>query len=105
MLKHFTDATFKSDVLDSNMPVLVDFYADWCGPCKMMGPVVEDLAQAFEGRAVIGKLNVDDNPDTAGTYGVMSIPTLLFFKDGKIADKIVGATSKGSLEAILNKLV
>ncbi len=105
MLKHFTDATFKSEVLDSNMPVLVDFYADWCGPCKMMGPVVEDLAGAFEGRAVIGKLNVDDNPDTAGTYGVMSIPTLLFFKDGKIADKIVGATSKGSLEAVLNKLI
>lgn len=105
MLKHFTDATFKSDVLDSNTPVLVDFYADWCGPCKMMGPVVEDLAQEYDGRAVIGKLNVDDQPETAGAYGVMSIPTLLFFKDGKVAEKIVGATSKGSLEAILNKLI
>lgn len=105
MLKHFTDATFKSEVLDSNMPVLVDFYADWCGPCKMMGPIVEELAGAYEGRASIGKINVDENSATAADYGVMSIPTLIVFKDGKIVDKIVGATSKSSLEAILNPLI
>ena len=105
MLKHFSDATFKSEVLDSNMPVLVDFYADWCGPCKMMGPIVEELAGEYDGRASIGKINVDENSATAADYGVMSIPTLIVFKDGKIVDKIVGATSKSSLEAILNPLV
>jgi len=99
----FTSENFDTEALKSDKPVLVDFFADWCGPCKMMAPVVEALASEYEGKAVVGKLNVDDASDIAGRYGVMSIPTLIVFKDGQISDKFVGVTSKNELSAALNK--
>ncbi|NMA85543.1 MAG: thioredoxin [Epulopiscium sp.] len=93
----FTDSNFEKEVLQSDMPVLVDFYADWCGPCKMLAPVIDELAKDYEGKAKIGKLNVDQNGNTASHYGVMSIPTLLVIKDGKVVDQIVGALPKQQL--------
>ena len=93
----FTSENFDTQVLDSKKTVLVDFFADWCGPCKMMAPVVEKLAEEYEGKAVIGKLNVDDSSDIAARYGVMSIPTLIVFKNGQIQDKFVGVTSRQDL--------
>lgn len=97
----FTEDNFEAEVLKRDKVVLVDFYADWCGPCKMMAPIVEKLAEEYEGQAVIGKLNVDDEPFVSSRYRVLSIPTLMFFKDGKEADRIVGAVDKEELE---NKL-
>jgi thioredoxin 1 len=91
-----TDANF-DEILKSDKPVLVDFWAEWCGPCKMIGPVVEELAGDYEGKAVIGKVNVDENPNVAAKFGIRSIPTLLVFKDGEIVDKQVGAVPKGVL--------
>lgn len=97
----FTSENFDTHVLDSKKTVLVDFFADWCGPCKMMAPVVEKLAQEYEGKAVVGKLNVDDSSDIAARYGVMSIPTLIVFKNGEIHGKFVGVTSRQDLEKAL----
>jgi thioredoxin 1 len=97
MAKHFTDASWDTDVLQSDKPVLVDFWAEWCGPCRMIGPLVEELANEYEGKALIGKLNVDENPGVATKYGIRSIPTLLVFKGGEIVDKIVGAVPKSML--------
>lgn len=97
----FTEEQFETEVLKSDKVALVDFYADWCGPCKMMAPIVEQLAEEYEGQAVIGKLNIDDEPFVASRYRVLSIPTLMFFKDGKEVDRIVGATDKADVEAKL----
>ena len=97
MAKHFTDASWDTEVLQSDKPVLVDFWAEWCGPCRMIGPLVEELATEYEGKALIGKLNVDENPGVATKYGIRSIPTLLVFKGGEIVDKIVGAVPKSML--------
>ncbi|MBS3915470.1 MAG: thioredoxin [Bacteroidetes bacterium] len=101
MAEIFTSANFQEKVLNSDKPVLVDFWAEWCGPCRMIGPIVEEMAKEYDGKAVIGKLNVDENGDIAMNYGVRSIPTLLVFKGGQVVDKIVGAVPKPN---ITNKL-
>ena len=99
----FTDANFNSEVLQSQTPVLVDFWAPWCGPCQMMGPIVEDLSTELGAKVKIGKVNVDENPDTAGTYNVMSIPTFLLFKGGQVVDQVVGGVQKERLKAMVEK--
>jgi thioredoxin 1 len=93
----FTDANFEQEVLKSDVPVLVDFWAVWCGPCKMIAPFVEELAGEYEGKAKVGKVDVDNNPDISVKYGIRSIPTLLIFRDGKIVDQIIGAVPKQAL--------
>lgn len=102
MATEFTDATFASDVLKSDKLVLVDFWAPWCGPCKMIGPIVEKLSTELAGSVKIGKLNVDDNPATAQEYGVMSIPTLLLFKDGKVVGTTMGFQPEPKLRAFID---
>jgi thioredoxin 1 len=102
-LAQFTDANFEQEVLKSEKPVLVDFWAPWCGPCRAVGPVVEDLAEAYKGRVKVGKINIDDNPKTATAYGVMSIPTLILFNKGDIMDKLIGLSPKDRLEGLIKK--
>lgn len=99
----FTKQNFEAEVLQSDVPVLVDFYADWCGPCKMMGPVVEKLAEEMAGQAKVGKLNVDDEGALAQQYRVVSIPTFLIFKNGEVVDTMVGAMSAAALKEKLLK--
>lgn len=93
-LPQITDATFEKEVLQSNLPVLVDFWAPWCGPCKMVTPILEELAGEYGGRLKVAKLNVDDNPGTAAKYGIFSIPSILLFKGGQVATQIIGAVPK-----------
>lgn len=93
MVHTFTSANFESEVLKSDIPVFVDFYADWCGPCKMMSPVVDKLAAEYDGRIKVGKLNVDDNPDIAERYSVMSIPNMIFIKNGELVDRQIGSVA------------
>jgi thioredoxin 1 len=100
----FTDMNFKKEALEADMPVLVDFYADWCGPCKMMAPVIDELAKEYEGKVKIGKLNVDDNPETARQYRVMTIPTLIIYKNGGLVDTVVGVVAKNALKEKLDAL-
>jgi thioredoxin 1 len=102
-LLHLNDGNYEEEINRSNKPVLVDFWAPWCGPCKAIGPVVEELAATYKERAKIAKINVDDNPKAAATYGVRSIPTLILFKGGKIFDTIIGLVSKERLEEFVNK--
>lgn len=96
-----TDATFDAEVLQSDKPVLVDFWAPWCGPCIIMGPVIDELASEADGKAKVAKLNVDENTEKAGQYGVVSIPTIIIFRDGKEAERLVGVQQKEALKAKL----
>lgn len=97
------DEMFEAEVIKAEMPVFVDFWAPWCGPCKAIGPVVEELAKAYAGKVKFTKCNVDDNPSTPTKYGIQAIPTLMVFKDGKVVEQITGMVPKAKLEAALNK--
>jgi thioredoxin 1 len=99
----FSQQNFEQDVLKSSQPVLVDFWATWCGPCRMMAPTLDTVATEYAGRAKVGKLNVDEHPEIAGQYGIRSIPTLLLFKNGQIQEQLVGLVPKDSLNRILDK--
>ena len=101
--KTFTDQTFQQDVLQSNTPVVVDFWAPWCGPCRMVSPTIEELAKEYEGKVSVGKMNVDENPEVAGQYGVMSIPTVMIFKGGKPVGQLVGAQGKESYKKAIDE--
>jgi len=103
--KILTDGEFKAEVLDSNIPVLVDFWAAWCGPCQAMGPVIDTLAEEYRGKIKIMKLNVDENPQTPAQYGVRGIPTLIIFKNGEETERIVGAQPKNNVENVLKKVL
>lgn len=104
MALEITDSNIK-EVLNTDQPVLVDFWAAWCGPCRMVGPSVEQLSEEFEGKAVVGKVDVDNNPETAAEYGIRNIPTLLFIKNGEIKDKVVGVVPKEQLAQKLEALI
>jgi len=103
MALEINDSNFKSEVIDSEMPVLVDFWAPWCGPCKMVAPVLEELTKEYDGKVKIVKLNVDENQSTASEFGIGSIPTLILFKDGKVFEKTIGAQSKENLKQMVEK--
>ena len=102
MTVEFTDANFEELALKADKPVLVDFWAEWCGPCRVVGPLVAELSDEYEGKAVIGKVDVDSNPEISSKYGIRSIPTLLFFKNGEVVDKQVGAVPKDVLSEKLD---
>ena len=104
MTAEFTDENIK-DIINSGKPVVIDFWAEWCGPCRMVGPIVEELAKEYEGKVQIGKMNVDDNVETPETYGIRNIPTILFFKDGLLVDKQIGATQKAVLASKVEALL
>lgn len=101
MTIEITDTNFQEVVIDAGKPAVVDFWAEWCGPCRMLTPIVKELSNEFEGRVVVGKVDVDNNPGISGKYGIRNIPTLLFFKDGQVVDKQVGVVPKG---ALVNKI-
>lgn len=105
MAIEITDANFEDVVLNSDKPVLVDFWAEWCGPCRMVGPLVEELATEYEGKAVIGKVDVDTNPGISAKYGIRNIPTILFLKGGEVVDKQVGAVPKTVLAQKIDALL
>ena len=100
-----TDDSFSNEVLNSELPVLVDFWAEWCGPCKMVSPIVEELSNEYNGKVKVAKLDVDSNPQTATNYGIRGIPTLLMFKDGAAVDQIVGAVPKNHIAERLDKII
>jgi thioredoxin 1 len=103
MAVQLTDANFKESVLDSDKVVMVDFWAEWCGPCKVIAPMIDKISKEFEGKAVVGKVDIDNNPETTMKYGIRHIPTIIFIKNGHVVDKKVGAVSKADFVALLNK--
>ena len=104
-MEKYTRENFDHEVMNSDMPVLVDFYADWCGPCKMMGPVVEKIAKEYSGKAKVGKVNVDEQQELARQFGIMSIPSFVFIKNGKKVDQAMGAMPPSALEARLARII
>lgn len=100
-----TDATFRKEVLESSRPVLVDLWAPWCGPCRRLGPVVDEVAREYAGKAVVGKMNADENSGTTAAYRVSAVPTLLFFKGGTLMERLVGAQTKAAIKARLDSLI
>lgn len=102
---NLTDAEFEANVVNNSTPTLVDFWAEWCAPCKALTPVVEQVADAYTGRLQVGKMNIDEHPETPGKYAVRAIPTLLLFKDGDVVDQIVGLVTKGKIDEMLEKHV
>lgn len=104
MALQITDATLDS-VLDTDKLVVIDFWAEWCGPCKMIGPIIEEIAEEYKDKVVVGKVNVDENDETTGKYGIRNIPTVIFVKDGKVVDKLVGAGPKSIFTEKIDKLV
>lgn len=102
-IKHVTDASFNDDVLQANLPVLVDYWAAWCGPCKAIAPLLDEAAETFKGRVIIAKVNVDENPETAAKFGIRGIPTLMLFKNGEVAQTKVGALNRSQLNAFLDE--
>lgn len=105
MAVEITDANFEELVLKSNVPVVVDFWAEWCGPCRMIGPIIEEMSGEYDGKAIIGKVNVDENPGVSAQFGIRNIPTVLFVKNGEIADKVVGAVPKQQLTSKLDAIL
>jgi len=105
MALEITDANFEEVVLKSDKPVVVDFWAAWCGPCRMVGPIIEELATEYEGKAVVGKVDVDNNPGVSAQFGIRDIPTILFIKNGEIVDKLVGAAAKAQFAAKLDAIL
>lgn len=105
MILTIDEKSFKSEVMESKIPTLVDFWAPWCGPCHVMAPIIEEVAKEYEGKIKVGKINVDENQVLASQYGIMSIPTMLIFKDGKISGQIVGARPKSDLTDAISKVV
>ncbi|MBC7608865.1 MAG: thioredoxin TrxA [Polaromonas sp.] len=103
LIKHTTDATFEADVLKSSKPVLVDYWAEWCGPCKMIAPILDEVATSYDGKLQIAKMNVDENRDIPAKFGIRGIPTLMLFKDGQLAATKVGAMSKAQLTAFIDQ--
>lgn len=104
MALQITDENIK-ELINSGKPVVVDFWAEWCGPCRLVGPFIEELAKEYEGKVIVGKMDVDENVDTPQVYGIRNIPTILFFKDGQVVDKQVGATQKSALAAKIDALL
>lgn len=103
LIKHVTDASFETDVLQASQPVLVDYWAEWCGPCKMIAPILDEVAGAYEGKLQIAKMNVDENREIPGKFGIRGIPTLMLFKDGQLSATKVGALSKSQLTEFINQ--
>ncbi len=101
----FTDSNFEQDALKSDIPVMVDFWAEWCGPCHAIAPAVEEIAAEYAGKVIVGKLNVDHNPQTAMKFGVRSIPTLLFLNNGAVTDQVVGSVPKGNITEVLDRIL